>query len=98
MVLSVSSEVVKIPKLRTEIPEKHCTSNDARLQWLWNQRLATVGNIFERTKDLETRMAASLVMSAAMVGDLGSIELLLRRLEGGAVSDEALLESDSMPL
>ena len=84
--------------LRSEIPTEHCTSHDARLLWLWNQRLATVQSIFAKTKSIETRMAASLTLSAAMTGDLGAIELLLQRLEGAAVPDEVVLEGDSMPL
>lgn len=93
----MTNEIVQ-RKYRSEIPERYCTSDDARLQWLWNQRLSTVSSIFYRTKDPLSRMAASLVVSAAVAGDLGSIELLLQRLEGGAVSDQAVLESDSMPL
>ena len=94
-------EVVETKKksaLRSEIPAKHCASDDTRLQWLWNQRLVTAANIFYKTKDARTRMAASLVMTATAQGDLGAISLLLQRLEGGAISDQEVLESDSMPL
>lgn len=94
----MESEIVPVRRYRSEIPEEHCVSNDARLQWLWNQRLATVQSIFMRTKDPQTKMAASLTLTAGLLGDLGAIELLLRRLEGGAVSDQAVLESDSLPL
>ena len=98
MVRSVSEAVEKRNPLRSEVPAKHCASDDSRLQWLWNQRLATVANVFYKTKDVRTRMAASLMITACVAGDLGAIELLLRRLEGGAISDEAIVESDSMPI
>lgn len=91
-----SKEVVRA--LRSEIPVAHCTSTDARVTWLWNQRLAVTQNVFYRTKDIESKMAASLVLTAAMNADLGAIELLLQRLEGSAVSDQEVLEEDSMPL
>ena len=84
--------------LRSEIPLAHTTSDDTRLMWLWNQRLAVVQSIFARTTDVRTKMAASLTLTAAMTGDLSAIELLLRRLEGAAVTDEAVLEADSLPL
>ena len=93
----MGSEVVN-RKLRSEIPQEHCSSNDARLVWLWNQRMATVQSIFMRTQDIQSRMAASLILSAALTNDLGAISLLLQRLEGGAVTDQEVLESDSMPL
>lgn len=93
----MSSEVT-ISHLRSEIPAKHCISDDARIMWLWNQRLATVANIYYNTRDVRSRMAASLVVNAAMVGDLGSIELVFRRIEGGPVSDREVLEGDSLPL
>lgn len=92
----MSTEIVRA--LRSEIPTEHCTSNDARLLWLWNQRMAVTQSIFMRTKDIQTKMAASLILSASMTGDLGAIELLLRRLEGAAISDEAVQEGSSMPL
>ena len=87
-----------VPRLLQEIPAKHCASNDTRLQWLWNQRLAVVQNIFDKTRDIQSQMTASVVLTSVMASDLGAIELLLRRLEGGAVYDEELLEVDSVPL
>lgn len=85
-------------KLRSEIPREHCTSDDARIVWLWNQRMATVQSIFMRSRDVKTRMAASLILNAAFAQQLPAIVLLLQRLEGGAVTDQAILDSDSMPL
>jgi len=89
-----AKEVVR--RLRSEIPAEHRTSNDTRFQWLWMQRLATVQSIRTNSKDIQDRMAATLVLSAAMGAYLPSIELLLQRLEGGAVTDEAIVEQDSM--
>ena len=96
--LPMENEVEKRKALRSEVPDRHCDTDDSRLQWLWNQRLETVANVFYKTRDVRTRMAASLMISATVAGDLGAIELLLRRLEGGAISDQEVLESDSMPL
>ena len=84
--------------LKSEIPIEHCASNDTRLLWLWGQKLATVQSIYARTKNLESKMAASLILTGAMLGDLGAIELILRRIEGAAVSDQEVLEADSLPL
>lgn len=92
----MGNEVVR--PLRTEIPPEHCASSDARLSWLWNQRLATVQSIYVRTRDVQSKMAAGLILTSTMLGDLGAIELLLQRLEGSAVTDEEVLEEGSMPL
>lgn len=83
-------------RLKSNIPEMHRVSDDARLQWLWSQRLATVQSIYGRTTNIRDKMAATLVLQAAMSANLPSIELLLRRLEGGAVPDEVLLEEDGL--
>jgi len=92
----VANEVVR--KLPSEIPIDHCSSSDTRIWWLWNQRLAVIQSIFARTKDLETRMACSLMLTAAMTGDLGAIELVFQRIEGAPVPDEVVVEGQSMPL
>lgn len=91
-----TKEIVR--KLRNGIPEAHRRSNDSRLAWLWGQRLATVQSIKMNSTDVEDVMAATLVLAATMVGYLPSIELLLQRLEGGAVTDEEVVERDSMPV
>ena len=91
------NEVEKRKLFVSNIPEKHRVSNDSRLQWLWMQRLVIVQSVYERTNDIQDRMAASLVLKAAMSADLSSIELLLRRLEGGARTDQAVMEEDSLP-
>ena len=84
--------------LRLEIPDAHCTSDDSRIMWLWNQRMIVVQSIYVHSKDIRSKMAASLCLTAGYSNDLGAIELLLRRLEGGAKSDEAVVEEDSLPL
>lgn len=83
---------------RSDIPEKHRATNDTRLVWLWNQRLVVVQMIFLRTKNPLDKLACALVLQATLSSDLSSIELLLRRLEGGAVSDETMVEVESLPI
>lgn len=85
-------------RLSREIPEAYCGSDDARLQWLWNQRLEVVQNIHLVTRSVRTRMATSLILSATMLADLRAIELLLKRLEGGAKTDEEVQEEESSPI
>ena len=87
-----------VRKLRSEIPNDHRSSSDSRMEWLWNQRLAVVASIYMRSPNIMDRMAAKLVLDAAMSANLPSIELLLRRLEGGAVSDQTIVEGDSLIL
>jgi len=88
----MNGEVVR--KLRSNIPKEHRVSDDSRLQWLWNQRMAVVQNIYVSTPDIRDRLAATLVISATISANLPSIELLLRRLEGGSQSDESVLEGE----
>lgn len=92
----MSEEVVS--RLRTTIPEDHRASDDSRLEWLWSQRIVVVQSIYMKTNDIRDRMAASLVLQAAWMAQLPSIELLLRRLEGAAISDEAVQEDDGLVL
>ena len=92
----MKSEV--IPRMMINIPTEHRVTDDARLEWLWNQRIAVVQNIFMKTNNIRDRMAATLVLTATMSASLPSIELLLKRLEGGAVSDQEVLEDDSLPI
>lgn len=92
----MGTEIVR--RLRSDIPEEHKVTDDARLEWLWNQRLAQVAAIYLRTTDIRDRMNANLVLNAAMSSNLASIELLFRRLEGGAVADQVVLEGESLPI
>ncbi len=96
----MSDELVPMYKFRSEIPQEHCTSADTKLRWLWNQRFGTVQNIWQHTTDGDSKMAAALCLNAAYVGDITSISQLLHRLEGGALTDEDLLDFgvDTMPI
>jgi hypothetical protein len=94
----MSTELVHVRKLRSDIPEEHTGSDDERFEWLWMQRLATVGSIYLRAKNPRDRMAAKVVLDSTMSANLPSIELLLRRLEGGAVADQTLVEEESLPI
>lgn len=85
-------------KLLHEIPRDHCVSDDTRLEWLWMQRLRVVQNIYAKTKSPRTRMACALVLAASMTASLPSIELLLRRLEGGSVPDSEVQEDTTLVL
>ena len=90
------SEVVVVEKrFRQSIPEEHKTSLDTRLQWLWNQRFGTVQTICMESTDLLDNTACTLILQAIMGRDLESISMLFNRLEGGALSDEQLADSDS---
>ena len=92
------AEGVVVRRMLTSIPLEHRVTDDARLEWLWNQRIAVVQNIFMKTDNIRDRMAATLVLTATMSASLPSIELLLKRLEGGAVSDQEVQEEDSLPI
>jgi len=92
----MGQEVVR--KLLSNIPEEHRLTDDSRLEWLWNQRMAVVQKIFTDTNNVRDRMAATLVLSSTMLPNLASIELLLQRLEGGAAQDVVVQEEDSLPI
>jgi len=68
------------------------------MEWMWDQRLEVIGTIYLRSPDLLDVMAARTVLDATLMGSIASIELLLRRLEGGAVSDQTIVEGDSLVL
>lgn len=92
------SELVHVPtrKFRKEVPEAHKSSLDTRLLWLWHQRFGTVQMIWKDSKDVLDHTAATLILQAIMAKDLDSITLLFQRIEGGAVTDDQVLEQDSM--
>ena len=94
----MSSEIVPVRKMLSNIPEEHRITDDARLEWLWMQRVIVVQNIYMKTNNNRDKMAASLVLQAAWSAHLGSIEMLIRRLEGGAVPDQIVMEGDSLPI
>lgn len=89
-------EVVR--KLRSSIPRDFQASADLRVQWLWSQRLCVVQNIAVRGEDVMDVMCAKLMLSAVMMRHLPSIELVLQRLEGSAVTDEEVADSDGLKI
>lgn len=91
----MTTEIVN--RYRNAIPQKHRSSLDTRLAWLWNQRFGTVQRVWQESEDLLDHTAATLILQAIMASDLNSITLLLRRLEGGPLGDEVVV-SGEIPL
>ena len=83
-------------KFRTRVPDAHRASLDTRLLWLWNQRFGTVQTIWQQSDDVLDHTACTLILQAIMAKDLNSIQLLFQRIEGGAQSDETVLETSSI--
>lgn len=90
----MSTDVVPVRKFRHEIPSRHKTSVDTRLQWLWNQRFGTVQQVWTASPDPDDRLAATVVLQALIGSDLNSIQLLFNRLEGGARIDEEVADDE----
>lgn len=86
----MSTDVVR--KFRKQIPELHRASLDTRIQWLWMQRFGTIQTVWHESDDLLDQTACTLFIQAILAKDLNSIQLILRRLEGGSISDEENLE------
>lgn len=83
-------------KFRRQVPREHRSSLDTRLLWLWNQRFGTVQMVWQESPDMLDKTAATMILQAIMGKDLNNIQLVFRRLEGGAqvdtvVSDDAEL-------
>lgn len=89
----MSSEII-YRKWRKRVPDEHRSSLDTRIAWLWNQRFGTIQTIWKDSPDVLDRTAATLFLQAIMASDLASIQLIFTRLEGGAQSDEDLVEKD----
>ena len=81
---------------RNSIPLSHRGTLDDRIVWLWNQRFGTVQTVYLNSPDLLDRTAATLILQAIMGRDLRSIHQILNRLEGGARTDEQLIDSESL--
>lgn len=95
----MTAALVPTRKFRRAIPDAHRTSLDTRLRWLWHQRFGTVQMIWKESGDILDHTACTLILQAIIVQDLTSIEQLFQRLEGGALSDEELLEAqDTIPI
>lgn len=92
----MSTEVVR--KFRKRIPDAHRLSADTRIQWLWMQRFGTIQTIWNETDDILDRTACMLFMQAVMAKDLNSIQLIFRRLEGGAITDDENLERTTLKI
>jgi len=96
----ISKEVVQVRdrRYRGEIPEVHRASLDTRIQWLWNQRFGTVQTVWQLSPDVLDNTAATLVLQAIMAKDLESINQIFQRLEGGALTDEEVLDRSQTPM
>jgi hypothetical protein len=88
----MSSELVLVRKFRKQIPVAHRVSLDTRIQWLWHQRFGTVQMVWKDSGDVLDVTAATLILQAIMGRDLDSIAQIFERLEGGALSDEQVVE------
>ena len=91
----MSQELVEHDRrFRKEVPSKHRQTLDTRLMWLWNQRSGTVQAVWEGSPDMLDHTAATMILQALFGKDLNSIALLIRRLEGGALTDDVIVEQD----
>lgn len=88
------SEVATTRQWRTQVPEEHRSSLDTRLHWLWHQRFGTVQTVYSRSNDILDVTAATLILQCIMARDLKSIRQLFTRIEGGAVTDQEIVDSD----
>ena len=87
----MNDDLEPVRKYRKAIPEVHRSSLDTRVQWLWHQRFGTVQTVWQESRDILDKTAATLILQCIMAKDLNSIELLFQRIEGGAEVDEAVL-------
>lgn len=98
----MSAELVPVStvqrKYRRRIPELHRASLDTRIQWLWNQRFGTVQMVYNESPDVLDKTAATLVLQCLIGEDLDSIIQLFTRLEGGAIPDDKVGETDAIRL
>jgi len=81
-------------RYRNQIPEEHRRSIDTRLAWLFNQRFGTVQMVWQQSRDMLDHTAATLILQAVFAKDLDSINQIFTRIEGGPISDAALLDKD----
>jgi hypothetical protein len=84
--------VEPVARFRKVIPKEYQQSLDTRLAWLWNQRFGTLQQVYNHSTDTLDRTAATLLIQAIIGHDLNSIALIYKRLEGGAITDEAVVE------
>ena len=88
------SVAVTEKKWRKSIPEEHRKTLDTRLLWLWHQRFGTVQMIWKESDDMLDHTACTIILQAIAGNDLNNISLLVRRLEGGAQTDEKVAGLD----
>lgn len=98
MTTSTELDLPPARKFRREIPEQHRVTVDTRLLWLWNQRFGTVQQVWQCSPDADDKLAATIILQALIGSDLNSIQLLFRRLEGGAQVDELVLDGGTITL
>ena len=79
---------------RKQVPKDHRQSLDTRLRWLWNQRFGTVQEVWRSSGDVLDQTAATIIIQAVWRGDLDSIILLFKRLEGGSLQDTEVVERE----
>ena len=82
-------------RYRNRVPDSHRVSLDTRIVWLWHQRFGTVQMVWKESKDVLDHTAATLFLQAIMAKDLDSIAQIFQRLEGGAITDTEILDTDS---
>ena len=88
------SKALVARRMMSNIPEEHRATDDTRAQWLWNQRLIQVQHIYQNTDNIRDRMMCALVLGAAWSANLPSVELLLKRLEGGSIADVDIMDDE----
>jgi len=88
----MSSELIPTRRFRHEIPKKHRSTLDTRLAWLWHQRFGTVQQVWKESPDYDDKTAATIILQAIVGADLNNIQLLFKRLEGGALPDDETLD------
>jgi len=86
----MSTDVARVHRFRSQIPEDHRESLDTRLVWLWHQRFGTVQTVYSNSPDILDVTAATLILQAVLARDLKSIQQLFQRLEGGPTMDSEL--------
>ena len=90
----MTNEIVPVRKFRHRIPEAHQVSLDTRIVWLWNQRFGTIQTIWNNSPDVLDHTAATMYLQAILAKDLESIEMIMQRIEGGAVYDTEISVDD----
>jgi tRNA(Met) C34 N-acetyltransferase TmcA len=82
-------------RFRNQVPDAHRKSLDTRIMWLWNQRFGTVQMVWQQSRDMLDRTAATLILQAIFAKDLEAIAQIFERIEGGAQFDVELSEKDA---